>query len=125
MINRFIKTILLIFSTIAIFIIVLLFLYFFFPMWYPVEQLSQETNGFIPPDGFVPNKNTAVKIAEAVWLPVYGRKILSQKPYRAKLTDEGIWIVSGTLKGIFTLGGTAYIEIDKQTGTIIKMIHEK
>jgi hypothetical protein len=88
-----------------------------------MESLPQEIIGYIPPDGFVPNQETAIKIAEAIWLPIYGREVLQQKPYYAKLIDNKIWIVEGTLKR--RVGGTAYIEIDKYTGTILKVTHSK
>jgi len=91
-----------------------------------MELLPQEIEGYIPPNGFVPDEETARKIAETVWLPIYGRQVLRQKPYRVKLIDEKIWIVEGTLKGIpFVVGGTAYIEINKNTGEIIKVTHSK
>jgi hypothetical protein len=50
---------------------------------------------YIPPEGFVSDEETAVKIAEAVWLPIYGRSVLRQKPYKATLTDDNIWFVTG------------------------------
>ena len=31
--------------------------------------------GYLPKEGFVPDKNTAIKIAEAVWFPIYGESI--------------------------------------------------
>ena len=90
-----------------------------------VMQLAQDIPGYVPIDGFIPDEKTALKIAQAVWLPVYGKKISNQKPYSVKLIDGKIWLVEGTLRGILRLGGTAYIEIDKQTGTILKMTHSK
>jgi len=90
-----------------------------------MELLPQEEKGYIPPDGFVPDKETAIKIAEAVWLPIYGRKVTRQKPYRVKLIDERIWLVKGSVRGFFTLGGEAYIEIDKYTGEILKVTHSR
>jgi hypothetical protein len=41
---------------------------------------------FRPIDGFVPNKATAIRIAEAVLIPVYGeREIESERPFSADL----------------------------------------
>jgi hypothetical protein len=84
----------------------------------------------IPHEGFVPDEETAVKIAEAVWLPVYGRSVLREKPYKATLTDDNIWLVEGTRKGILpsifaTGGGVAFAEIDKLSGKILYVIHER
>ncbi|MBZ5535620.1 MAG: hypothetical protein LAO31_06660 [Acidobacteriia bacterium] len=49
-----------------------------------------------PLQGFVPDKETAVRIAEAVWIGLYGQKgIELRKPYKAEL-DKGVWTVTGT-----------------------------
>ena len=77
---------------------------------------------YIPKAGFVPDKVTAIKIAVAVWIPIYGEKeIEDQKPYEAVLKD-GIWYVSGFLPEDF-LGGTAEAEIVKENGKIIRISH--
>jgi hypothetical protein len=118
---------------IFIIILIVLFLIIFIPflvryiIYMPkVTLLETDYEGYVPPDGFVPDEETAKKIAEAIWLPIYGKSVLRQKPYKAKLFDERIWVVEGTLKGWpFVLGGTAYIEIDKNTGEILKLTHFK
>ena len=44
-----------------------------------------------PKDGFVPDAKTAIKIAVAVWEPIYGEKeIAREKPYRARLDTNDI-----------------------------------
>ncbi|MNT94770.1 hypothetical protein D3C72_2365260 [compost metagenome] len=75
----------------------------------------------------VPNKETAIKIAEAIWLPIYGKKIYNEKPFTTELTSSGIWIVKGTLKDldIGAKGGVAYIEIQKSDCKILKIYHGK
>ena len=79
--------------------------------------------GFIPKKGFVPDDTTAIKIAEAVWLPIYGNIIYSKKPFKAVL-KKGVWIVEGTLPRNYQ-GGVPYIEIQKKDGKILKVIHGK
>jgi len=80
-------------------------------------------------DGYVPNKETAIKIAEAIWLPIYGEKIYQEKPFKAVLVRDSVWIVTGTLKDPGDdkdiVGGTAYIEIQKSDCKILKVIHGK
>jgi hypothetical protein len=72
----------------------------------------------------VPNEATAIKIAEAIWLPIYGKKIYEDLPFKAELRDSSVWIVQGTLpKGM--KGGTAYIEIQKRDCKILKVTHYK
>ncbi len=76
---------------------------------------------------YVPDEVTAKKIAEAVWLPIYGEKILSQRPYEAELAD-GIWIVKGLIPLPYReepewRGGTAYIEIQKKDCKVLRVSH--
>ena len=77
-----------------------------------------------PKDGYVPNEETAIKIALAVWEPIYGAgNIARQAPYTAELKD-GVWIVQGTLpKNV--AGGTAVAAISKKDGTILQVFHGK
>jgi hypothetical protein len=87
---------------------------------------GDEPSGFVPRDGFVPNAEVAVKIAEAVLIPVFGKQqVLSERPFKARLEGE-LWIVEGTLNcaGICD-GGTAEVRISKKSGEIIRMIHGK
>jgi hypothetical protein len=89
--------------------------------------------GYTPKEGYVPDSATAVKIAEAVLIPVYGKKqIESERPFRAKLKDN-VWKISGTLHcsdgkgGITThcVGGVAVVEISKVDAHILSMTHYK
>ena len=87
---------------------------------------------YMPKAGYVPDSATAIKIAEAVLIPVYGEKqILSERPYIATLKG-GIWTVTGTTlhcpdgNGGTTSnchGGTAIVQISKLDGRILSMIH--
>jgi hypothetical protein len=89
--------------------------------------------GYSPTGGFVPDAETAVKIAEAVLIPVYGEKqIASERPFSAKLEGDA-WTVSGTLRcpdgkgGMTTMcvGGVAVVKISKVDARILSMIHYK
>jgi hypothetical protein len=74
--------------------------------------------------GVVPDEATAIKIAVAVWEPIYGaEKIAAEKPFRAILA-KGVWTVQGSLpKG--WKGGVALAEISKADGRIIRISHGK
>lgn len=79
---------------------------------------------YVPKDGFIPDKETAVKVAEAVWLPIYGSTIYNSRPFKATLSDSTVWIVEGTLKKNYK-GGVPYLEIQKADGKILKVNHSK
>ncbi len=85
---------------------------------------QEPEDGYVPKDGFVPTEEVAVKIAVAVWGPIYGaEKIAEEKPYRATLAD-GVWTVEGSLpKGV--KGGVALARISKKDGRILRVIHGK
>jgi hypothetical protein len=89
--------------------------------------------GYKPESGYVPNSETAVKIAEAVLAPVSGEKhIESERPFTATLKN-GVWTVTGTLrcpdgKGGTTTscnGGVAEVQISKNDARILDMLHGK
>jgi hypothetical protein len=78
----------------------------------------------------VPDEKTAVRIGEAVLIPIYGQKhINSEKPFTARL-EGNRWIVKGTLPqsknaNEVVVGGTAMAEIDKTDGRISAIYHLK
>lgn len=72
----------------------------------------------------VPDQLTATKIAEAVWLPIYGKDIYYELPFNAVLYKDSIWMLSGTLEKGW-LGGTAFIAIRKKDGQILSVVHYK
>jgi len=85
-----------------------------------------------PKDGYVPNAETAMRIAEAVWIPIYGAKVVeAEKPFRAQLLKDKTWLVEGSWKestngtGGIVFGGVALAEIAKDDGRIIRVIHGK
>ncbi|MDP3732228.1 MAG: NTF2 fold immunity protein [Candidatus Omnitrophota bacterium] len=90
----------------------------------PIVLHAEETekHNYKPKEGYVPDEETAIKIAVAVWTPIYGKEeIESEKPYKATLKD-GIWYVIGSLpKG--WKGGVAEAEISKDDGCIIRISH--
>ena len=77
-----------------------------------------------PKDGFVPDEHTAIQIAVAVWIPLYGKEnIERQKPYKAWLKD-GIWHAAGHLPKNM-VGGVAIAEIQKSDAKIVRVSHGK
>lgn len=88
-------------------------------------SLAQKRNVKRTPRDYVPDAITAIKIAEAIWLPIYGNEIYKEKPFIARLKDSAIWIVKGTPDSTYSYGGAAYIEIRKRDGQILKVTHGK
>jgi hypothetical protein len=76
-------------------------------------------------NGYVPNALTAKKIAEAVWLPIFGSPVLDEKPYKVTVRGDSVWIVEGVKNSGSRFGGTAYIEIEVKTGAILNVKHGK
>src|SRR5438128_5990862 len=67
--------------------------------------------------GLVPDKETAIKIAEAILFPIYGeREIRQERPYNVTLTN-GFWRITGSMPtpppGEVMFGGTFYIVISQ------------
>jgi hypothetical protein len=87
-------------------------------------SIGADRNSYKPKLGFVPDEQTAIAIAIAVWIPIYGKQqIENEKPYQASLKD-GVWTVTGSLPKGFK-GGTAEARISKDRGCILRVIHYK
>ena len=94
------------------------------PANYYDQRHSIKEGYYQPPNGFVPDKATAVRIAEAVLTPIYGEEhIKSERPFHAVLSGD-TWNVSGTLPQGWD-GGTAVISIDRRDGRISNVTHYK
>lgn len=70
-----------------------------------------------PATGYVPDAATAVRIAEAVLRPIYGRELRRQLPLRATLAQDSVWVVGQARGG----KGGAYVEISRATGRILRL----
>lgn len=67
--------------------------------------------------GYVPDAQTAIRIAEAVWLAHFGAKATDRRPFTAELNGD-TWYVSGTNPKGWRGGGAPEAEISKSTGEI-------
>lgn len=89
-----------------------------------VAGAQEPRHNYMPPEGYVPNANTAIQIAVAVWSPIYGaKKIQADKPFKAHL-ENGVWTVVGSLPRGWH-GGVAIAEIAKKDGRILRVSHGK
>lgn len=85
----------------------------------------------------IPDEETACKVAEAIWLPIYGSAILKNQPFNAILIDD-VWKVTGSVQdsrmvigpnGDTTFhvvgGGVPYINIFALNGEILNVGHSR
>ena len=64
--------------------------------FHPLSSFLNLHNPVLPGAGVVPDADTAKKIAENVWIPMFGEeKIAGQQPLNAELKFN-VWIVSGS-----------------------------
>jgi hypothetical protein len=64
--------------------------------FHPLSSFLNLHNPVLPGAGVVPDADTAKRIAESVWMPMFGEeKIASQQPLNAELKFN-VWIVSGS-----------------------------
>jgi hypothetical protein len=60
-----------------------------------VSSYAYGGTSYVAPNGFVPDAATAIRVAEAILLPIYGEeKVLSERPFRASL-GAGVWTIQG------------------------------
>ena len=94
----------------------------------PNDSLSlseySSVHGFMPEDGLIPTAELAIQVAELVLKNIYGSEnIEEQPPFFINLKND-IWIIEGNLDDGY-YEGVAHIEIRKNNGEILKVIHGK
>jgi hypothetical protein len=79
---------------------------------------------FDRPGGLVPDKKTAIAIAEAVLFPIYGQKaIRDQRPYVTSLS-RGQWTVDGAPPPRGFAGGSFHVVIRQRDAQILEIGHD-
>ena len=88
------------------------------------DAICQADRPKLPSRGIVPDEVTAVRIAEAVFEPVFGTEEVTKfRPYHAQLKD-GVWTLYGTLRP-GSRGGTPQMIIQKKDGRVIEVWHSQ
>jgi hypothetical protein len=86
------------------------------------RRLAVGTKPVVREGGYVPDEATAVRIAIAVLIPIYGEKIEDgEKPWRAGLKGD-VWTVVGTFHGKGE-GGEAIVQLSKTSGAVLFVTH--
>lgn len=89
-----------------------------------LSREGEHENGTVPRKGFVPDAVTAERIAEAVWIPIYGEKTVeSEKPFKTTRSDD-VWTVEGTVAP-GARGQIIAIQIAEGDGQIVEVGHGK
>ena len=83
-----------------------------------------EYQGIIPEDGFVPTAEVAAQLGYIVLAQIYGIDNINQQLPFSVNKEGDTWVLEGHLEEGMD-GGVAYIEIDKQSGQIKKVVHTK
>jgi hypothetical protein len=88
------------------------------------QAVAQE--GYDPPHGFVPDAATAIAIARAVLIPIYGAKqIGAEEPLIAQRRGDS-WVVDGSVtcpKEGRCDGGAAHVKLSSADGRILFVTH--
>lgn len=75
------------------------------------------------PGGVVPNQAVACAVAKVYLSEVYGKaNIESQLPLVATLQGK-VWTVKGTFNRKHSVGGVAEIDIAREDGRVLRLIH--
>jgi hypothetical protein len=99
---------------------------------FTLVSVNLKDNNTVGNTDFVPDEKTAISVAEAIWLPIFGESIYNKKPFIAELKNN-IWIVKGTFNLpkqngdsiVFIKGGVPYIKIQKTDCKILSVYHTK
>lgn len=96
--------------------------------WYEESSLRENHPFLTEPVGPIENAKTAKKVAEDVWLQIYGETAKDQKPYEVYYDEENsVWCVCGTAS-IFeseTTDGVVMILLQAETGEILAVGQSK
>ncbi len=89
-------------------------------LWLMTASLSFAAEKHLPKAGVVPDEATAIKIAEAVLLPLYGEdEMVRQRPLIARF-DGKLWTVMGRIRPS-SRGNSVIVIIAKKDGRILRI----
>ena len=71
----------------------------------------------------VPDKETAIKIAKAIWTPVYGENVVQSSRMFDAVQNNGIWTVTAKFSSGKLQEGTAMMDISQEDGRVSRILH--
>ena len=84
----------------------------------------KDKEGYVPQSGFIPDESTAVRVCMPILQKIYGNDVFDDMPISICLSSNGIWKLNGHVK-YGSCGGSFYMEIDKKSGKVLKVLHGK
>jgi len=77
----------------------------------------------LPPQGCIPDAETAKAIAEVIWLHIYSKSYLEdKKPFHAELMNDSVWVLHGAPPPEGSKGGSGpYMVISKKNAQVYKI----
>lgn len=96
---------------------------FFDGVVYNSSKLKDEVKIKRPKEGFIPDEETAISIAKSILKPIYGDKVLNNVTFKASLLGN-VWKIEGSKSDNIKIKVPS-VELNKNTGEIIKLFHIK
>lgn len=96
--------------------------------WYEQSALREDFPFLTEPVGPIDDAGTAKKVAEDVWLQIYGEEVRDYQPYEVCYDEENrVWLVCGTFSffGKELSGSTVTILLQAETGEILAVCRDK
>jgi hypothetical protein len=82
---------------------------------------------FVPRNGYVPDETTAIAIARAVLIPIYGAKTIEDEEPLVAARDGTAWLVNGTVpcehKSGRCFGNAVLVKLSASDGQIMFVTH--
>ena len=70
-----------------------------------IEAWTVGIKSYVPPKGYIPDEQTALKVSDAILVSVYGEKeIASERPLGVALIQPDVWLVWGNQRGSAEVG---------------------
>ncbi len=95
-----------------------------------VVEIPESIGYYYPFDGIdlnnfdlVPDLNVAIDVALPILETIYKKSFEKNMPFKGYLKNDSIWVTYGSTP--LVEGGFPYIEINKHTGQVMKIIHTK
>lgn len=66
-----------------------------------------------------------IKKSKEIWIEIYGKSVIWERPYKVFYdSNNDVWLIHGSLPS-FMAGGVAYILVEKDTGNVLAVWHDK